>query len=1338
MAQNTITTKGVLIINGEQVDNTFKKLQSTTRKLEEELRKLKPGTQAFIDKAQQVKLARRAFENVRNEINATTRELQKSEGIVGKVIKSFGGLGGVFTIGASVSLASTTQELLKISDAITDVQKTSGLAQKDVEALWKEFSNFDTRTSKLELMNIAQIGGRLGITDKEQLQEFTREIDKIYVALGDSFQGGLEEVTTKVGKLKNLFDQTRGSDYPTALNEIGSALNELGANGTASESNITEFATRIGQLPNALKPAIDKTLGLGAAFEESGVDAQIAASGYSRFMSVAGNNLDAFARQMKITKEEAQELFRSKPEEFFIRFGESMKGIPADQTAKILKDLDLNTLEIQKSLGAAGDKVDRFRELMELSSKSMIDATSIQDEFNKKNENSAAIWQKLGRTVKDFITDGAVPEFFNWITGIVGKITGVVQEGSNGIIAFREKLSFLAKLLLVVTSAMLSYKTAMYLAMVATKGTTQQTILLNAAQRTWNALLVSGKSLVLSMRVVMFALTFQFTAAKNAMQAFNIATKANPWGALAAVIATVVATLVTFNREMDESIRLQKQANSLKQEAKSATSDEVKRIKDLVAIAKDENKSRAERNLAMKQLIDIAPEYLGKLDLENIKTLEGKKLIDQYIESLNRLKETEIARTKRQEAVDELKKIEENGPLEYNSNWNIKNWTRKKEDYANTFEEQYEKEKKMYDSMLSRGVITEENHKRLLKEMGERIGFIYENQNKLRRQKKAEIAQYDKIIYGNTEKQIAENAQKNEDNSPKEEDSKTENGKSVDKNKSTTSKKDYSSEYQNAKKARLEAEQELQKEITQGLEESLDKQLAMTEQKYNEKKFKLQQENVDLNLEIQKLQEEAKTNKDPNLKKAIEEKRQLIEINKKIEVEFEKQKQAELQEVRDKYHIKEVERTLKECNDCIDIKKRQKAEEILLIEDLETAKDKLRDVLSEKELSQIKTLEDAKKALRKQADKEILQTSLDSFEAQRKLVLDYLRAVSDSEAKEKLLEDLRKIEEQITKVKEGMIGQREEKSNNELEKVDILGFSAKEWDDVFNNLDETSNRIRAVEMSMGALNNAFSMFSQFQQNLNEKEMRSFSANQDKKKKALLGQLNQGYISQAQYHKELQRLDEETESKRKELAIKQFKAKKAMDMANIITNTAVGVMRAYADGGILAGPIFAAIVGGIGAIQLGLVASQQPPSYARGGRTKGIGFTDESGHEVAGVVHANEYVIPQWLRKDPEVARVEEWLEAKRLRGSATDSYAQGGRVVPVDNQNHEVVNQHLQNVRSATNETMLLSALERLIELLERLEKEGIDAYIISDAKNGKELQKALKLYQELKDKNKH
>ena len=173
----------------------------------------------------------------------------------------------------------------------------------------------------------------------------------------------------------------------------------------------------------------------------------------------------------------------------------------------------------------------------------------------------------------------------------------------------------------------------------------------------------------------------------------------------------------------------------------------------------------------------------------------------------------------------------------------------------------------------------------------------------------------------------------------------------------------------------MAAEQELQKEITQGLEESLDKQLALTEQKYNDKRFKLQQENADLEAEIAKLSSEKKGNKDPNIQKTIDEKRRLQELNKQIAVEYEKQEQTELTQVREKHSAKEVERTLKEMNDCLAVKKREKAEELLLIQDLDTAKEALRGQISDKELSQIKTLEEAKKALRRKADEEYKKNS---------------------------------------------------------------------------------------------------------------------------------------------------------------------------------------------------------------------------------------------------------------------------------------------------------------------------------------------------------------------------
>lgn len=73
-----------------------------------------------------------------------------------------------------------------------------------------------------------------------------------------------------------------------------------------------------------------------------------------------------------------------------------------------------------------------------------------------------------------------------------------------------------------------------------------------------------------------------------------------------------------------------------------------------------------------------------------------------------------------------------------------------------------------------------------------------------------------------------------------------------------------------------------------------------------------------------------------------------------------------------------------------------------------------------------------------------------------------------------------------------------------------------------------------------------------------------------------------------------------------------------------------------------------------------VAKIATTKFYRGGDTgPGYGAPDETGHRIAGVVHANEYVVPAWLAKSQEAAPILGWLENKRLRG-----YAEGGLVAP--------------------------------------------------------------------------
>jgi len=1346
-----VTTDLVITINGKQIKDSFAGISAEVKKLEQDLKHLTPGTEDFKKKAEELKEAKAQFERIKGEVQQATAALDQVTGSAeraGSALEAAGRKSEGFWLGVKQvvtgnlltgflgQLAGTAKdsvgELLEISDAMTGVEKTSGLAAEKVRELWNDFDELDTRTGKKELLDIAQIGGRLGITDKEQLREFTEEIDKIYVALGDSFQGGLEVVTTKVGKLKNLFEETKQQNYGEALNAIGSALNELGANGTASEENISDFATRIGQLPGALKPTISQTLGLGAAFEESGIDAEIAASGYSRFMSVAGTNVEAFAKQMRMSAEEAKALFETKPEEFFLKFAQSMKGLGAEGTAEVLKGLKLNTLEVQKAVGAAGDNADRFRELMSLAGEAMEEGTSIQEEFNKVNNNTAAIWEKIKKVWKETFTSDLVQGFFSYIVQALGWLTGVTSEAGNGVKVFRERIAFLLKTIGVCVAAVVSYKAAVSIAAVATKEAWQQSLLYNAALKVKTATMTALRGATLLLSAAQAVLTLNFKRAKEAMDAFSLATKLNPWGLLASAAAAVVVAMVAFNREQKEANRQAKLFKEIQADVSRAVEDEKRSISTLVGIINDETKSRREREIAMKKLQEIAPEYFKTLDIDKLKTDEGRRAIDQYIASLKTKRELERIQSKLKEKGDELDEAKKKHVAEYKSKWNPANWGSGRDDYADTYEQELEKKKKYFQELQAKGKLTQAQVDVAVRNWERDLKRYYKDKTDKVQELQDDITALEKAEKELVEAQIKQDAQ----TAPPT----TIGGSGTDSTGEGKGKKekakDYSKEYEAAKRARLEAEQALQKEIAQGLEESLDKQLATTEQKYNEKKFKLQQENATLEQEIGTLA--AEKSNDPNREKAIAEKRKLMELNKQIEIAYEQQKEQELLQVREKYHAKEAERRVKERSKEIEALRRQKSEEIIEIQSLEDAKAQLKENLSTRELAQLKTLEQAKKALREQAEKELLEASLKNFEEQKQILMGYLSTLT-GEAKEKLVEDITQIEDKMLQVREKLDdiknnkdAKEEKAAGQELEKVDVLGFTAKDWEDTFSHLDEMSNRFKAVDMVVGAMSNAFSQFAQLQQNLNQKELATYTKNQEQQKQALLTRLNQGYISQAQYQKELKKLEEEAQAKKKELSLKQFQAQKAMNMMSIVANTAVGIMRAY-EAGPIAGSVFAAIVGAMGAVQLGIVAAQQPPSYARGGYTKGLGFKDESGQEVAGIVHGDEYVVPQWLKKDPEVAQVVEWLEAKRL-GQSPKGYEAGGEVATSSQQEPQVrSSQHELPARDSN----LTEVLGKLNSTVEKLQEEGIEAYIVADAKAGKEFRRAIKDFETLRDKSK-
>lgn len=160
------------------------------------------------------------------------------------------------------------------------------------------------------------------------------------------------------------------------------------------------------------------------------------------------------------------------------------------------------------------------------------------------------------------------------------------------------------------------------------------------------------------------------------------------------------------------------------------------------------------------------------------------------------------------------------------------------------------------------------------------------------------------------------------------------------------------------------------------------------------------------------------------------------------------------------------------------------------------------------------------------------------------------------------------------------------------------------------------------------------------------------------------------------------LEQEKENKKLEIQKKYADVNFAIKISQIIADTAVSIMKAFADLGPIGGAVAAAMLTATGAAQIVMANAErqkiknlQPKSTASAktdtvtnsatrvlsGFSEG-GYTgDGSRYEVAGVVHKGEYVVPKPIMHNPRVVDAVGTIEAIRLnRMGKTAAFANGG------------------------------------------------------------------------------
>ena len=307
--------------------------------------------------------------------------------------------------------------------------------------------------------------------------------------------------------------------------------------------------------------------------------------------------------------------------------------------------------------------------------------------------------------------------------------------------------------------------------------------------------------------------------------------------------------------------------------------------------------------------------------------------------------------------------------------------------------------------------------------------------------------------------------------------------------------------------------------------------------------------------------------------------------------------------------------------------------------------------------------------------------------------------------------------------------------------VDFLGMNIEQWDQLFKNLDLSKIKLEEVVAIVGALGQAYSMYTQFASAADQKRLQEYEAHNRAMQDKLDARLDRGLINQRQYDQAQKKLQQELEKRQLEAEIKAAKRQKAVSAVSIITDTARAIMGIWADfpkvdfGATAA--IASAAVGALGAAQLGLVLAQPLPSAA--GYEQGYGYGQTypmrraqdgkvydvtyGGEPQSGMVNKPTHFIAGEM---PElIIANRDW---KRFNPAVTDSIRselarvrgfEGGYAGPAIGESSKP---------AATNQNYdaLMAVISRNTEVMDRIEQNGLLAVLSRDMEETKKIKEDL------------
>ena len=619
-----------------------KELNRVLVQLKRNLNGLERGSEEWNKQCQAIK-------RVKAEIASINSQLRENESLWERMNRKLNdwqtALAGIAAAITGIILAgrSAVSAFADMDQEMANVRKFTGMNASEVEDLNEEFQKIDTRTGREELNKLAQEAGRLGKTSQEDVLGFVKAADQINVALDDLGDGA----TLTLSKLTNIFGDEQRLGTEKALLAVGSVINELSQNCTASAPYLANFTQRMAGVGAQAKMTIPEIMGFAAVLDSQGQAVEMSATAVSRVIMDMFKENDKIIKATGLNAKEFNETLKKSTNEGLLMLLDRLHELGnIDVLAPVFKDMGENGARAAQVISALAGNLDMVRWEQEEATKAFAEGTSVTNEFNVQNTTVQAGLDKARKGVTEMAV--ALGEQLQPIMShVLSSTTLLLKFMSTSITFIKENAGTLATL----TAAFIAYKIAVNASNIAFKAHYAWLVISKAATTAYKTTVATLHAAHLLLQMGLAKLQGNWVRQSWLMSDLKKqgALLASGYGVIAAGAIALGAVLYKLYKKITEVSQAEKDLQEIRKRGQEGIIDEKNKIDALIAVARDETQSLKDRHTAIDELNKIIPEYNGQLDDTTGKYKENKKALDDYIKSLIRKYEIEGAKDKLKE-----------------------------------------------------------------------------------------------------------------------------------------------------------------------------------------------------------------------------------------------------------------------------------------------------------------------------------------------------------------------------------------------------------------------------------------------------------------------------------------------------------------------------------------------------------------------------------------------------------------------------------------------------------------------------------------------------------------